>query len=298
MVEGCPLFRGWWVGVAILLWRWKLFSVSQLAMVWLARDVCADGGSGSCHHMWWAFRSPIRRQSVGRSMVGRMAATGSGHPGEYRLYRVNVVVCCCWRDVMVVPRKELWAIKVVVALSPGMWCTYVMHLGRVGVGVNMSKFGIVGEFPSLSHHGFWRRQIRFWDFLANSCKAEIVVTWPLAQFNSCTDLTVWEGILFAHSCHGGVSRGGRGHRIRVVVEGWDLDACGAVGVAGLVGCVAVGTADWWVGAGGASLAGRDGTWVVFCFVGIRTDGAAGQIFAQGGGVPVAVAVPTLGASSV
>jgi len=119
MVEGCPPFRVWWVGVAIMLRRCKLFSVSQLAMVWLAREVVAAGGSGPCHHVWWALRSPIRRQSVGRSMVGRMATTGSGHPGEYRLYRVNEVVCCCCRDVMVVPRKESWAVKVVVALSPG-----------------------------------------------------------------------------------------------------------------------------------------------------------------------------------
>jgi len=81
MVEGCPPFRGYWVGGAIMLWRWKLFSVNQLAMVLLAREVRADGGSGPCHHMWWALRSPIRRQSVGRSMVVRMATTGSGHPG-------------------------------------------------------------------------------------------------------------------------------------------------------------------------------------------------------------------------
>ena len=74
--------------------------------------------------------------------------------------------------------------------------------------------------------------------------------------------------------------------------------CGAVKVTGLVGCVTVGTADWWVGAGRASLAGRDGAWVVFRFVDIRTDSAAGWIFAHDGGVPVALAVPTLGASSV
>ena len=74
--------------------------------------------------------------------------------------------------------------------------------------------------------------------------------------------------------------------------------CGVVGVAGLVGCITIGTADWWVGAGGASLAGRDGVWVVFCFVGIHTDGAVGRVVAQGGGVSVALAVLTLGASSV
>ena len=74
--------------------------------------------------------------------------------------------------------------------------------------------------------------------------------------------------------------------------------CGAVKVTGLVGCVTVGTADWWVGAGRASLAGRDGAWVVFRFVGVHTDSTSGQVFAQSGGVPVALAVPTLGASSV
>ena len=45
MVEGCPPFWGWWVGLASSLWRWKLFSVSQLAMVWLAGEVRTDGGS-------------------------------------------------------------------------------------------------------------------------------------------------------------------------------------------------------------------------------------------------------------
>jgi hypothetical protein len=108
-------------------------------------------------------------------------------------------------------------VKVVVALSPGTQRTYVAHLGREGVGVNVSKFGIVGGFPCLSHHGSWRRQIRFSGFLVNSCNAEIVVAWPLAQFSSCTDPTACVGILFGHSCHGGVSWVGCGHRIRVVV---------------------------------------------------------------------------------
>ena len=160
------------------------------------------------------------------------------------------------------------------------------------------KFARIGGFPCLSHHGSWIRQIRFSVFQAKSRSVEIVGTWRLAQFNSCMDMKACGGILFGHFCHGGVSRGGGGHRIRVVVEGSDLDVCGAVGVAGHVGCVAVDTADWWVGAGRASLAGRDGAWVVFCFVGIHTDSAAGRIFAQGSGVPVALAVPTLGVSSV
>jgi len=53
-----------------------------------------------------------------------------------------------------------------------------------------------------------------------------------------------------------------------------------------------------VGAGGACLAGWNGAWVVFRFVGIRTDRAAQRVFAQGGGVSVALAVAALGASSV
>jgi len=129
----------------------------------------------------------------------------------------NEVVRCCWGDVMVVPTKESWAVKVVVAMSPGTQRMYVAHLGRVGVLVNMSKFGIVGGFPYLLHHRSWRRQIRFSGFLANSCNAEIVVIWPLAQFSCCTDPTVWEGILFRHSHHGDVFQGGRVHHIRVVV---------------------------------------------------------------------------------
>ena len=53
-----------------------------------------------------------------------------------------------------------------------------------------------------------------------------------------------------------------------------------------------------MGAGGAFLTGQDGAWVVLLFLGVRTDSAAGRIFAQGGGVHIAMAVPTLGASSV
>jgi len=298
MVEGLLPFLGWWVGIAGLFWRWKLLCSSQCAMAWLAGEVQAVWGRGPCHHGWCALRSPIIRQFAGMLSDGRRAASGSGLPGEYRLKMVKLVVCCSCCSVMVVPRKESWAVKVVVALSPGSWRTYVAHLGFVGVGRKRLKFSRSGGFPCLSHHGSWIRQIRFYVFLTKSQSVEIVVAWPLAQFNSCTDATTCGGILFGHSRHGGISQGGCGHRIRVVVEGSDLDACGAVRVTGLVGCVAVGTADWWVGAGGASLAGQDGTWVVFRFVGVRTDRAAGRVFAQGGGVPVALAVPTLGASSV
>ena len=168
--------------------------MSQLAILWLAGEMQADCGRGPCHHVWCALRSPIRRQSAGRSIVGRMAATGSGRPGEYRLYTVNEAVCCCCWIVMVVPRKESWAVKMVVAVSPGARRTYVAHLRCVVVGVKVSKFGSEGGVPCLSHHGSWRRQIRFSGFLANSCNAEIVVAWPLAQFSSCMDPTACVGI--------------------------------------------------------------------------------------------------------
>jgi len=267
-------------------------------MAWLAGEVRVVWGRGPCHHGWCVLRSPIIRQFAGMFSEGRRAASCSGLPGEYRLKMVKLVVCCSCCSVMVVPRKESWAAKVVVVLSPGSWRTYVVHLGFVGVGRKRLKFGWSGGFPCLSHHGSWIRQIRFSVFLAKSRIVEIVVAWPLAQFNSCMDPTACGGILFGHSSHGGVSRGGRGHRIRAVVERSDLDTCGAVRVAGLVGCIAVGTADWRVGAGGASLAGRHGAWVVFRFVSIRTDSVLGRIFAQGGRVSVALAVPTLGASSI
>jgi len=128
-------------------------------------------------------------------------------------------------------------VKVVVALGPGSWCTYVAPLGFVGVGRKRLKFGRSGRFPCLSHHGSLISQIRFSVFLAKSRSVEIVVVWPLVQFNSCTDPTACNCISFGHSRYGGISRGGRGHCIHVVVEGSDLDACGAVGVAGLVGCI-------------------------------------------------------------
>ena len=188
--------------------------------------------------------------------------------------------------------------NVVVAVSPSASRTYVAHLGRVAVGVKVSKFGSEGGVPCLSHYGSWRRQIRFSGFLANTCSAEIVVAWPLAQFSSCTNPTACGGILICYSHHGGVSRVGRSSRIRVVVEGLDLDSFRAVGVAGLVGGTAVGTADRGVGAGWASLAGRDRAWVVFGLVGFGADSAAVQVSAQGGVVAIALAVAALGASSI
>ena len=77
------------------------------------------------------------------------------------------------------------------------------------------KFGRSGGLPCLSHYGSWMRQIRFSVFLANSRTVEIIVAWPLVQFNSCRDLMVCEDILFGYSCHGGVSWVGRIIRVRV-----------------------------------------------------------------------------------
>ena len=118
------------------------------------------------------------------------------------------------------------------------------------------------------------------------------------QFNSCMDPTACEGILFGYFRHGGVFRVGCGIRVRVVVEGSDFDSLRAVGVAGLVGGLAIGTADWRVGAGWAFLAVRDGAGVVFGLMGFCADGAAGGVPAQGCWLPIALAVAALGASPV
>jgi len=174
----------------------------------------------------------------------------------------------------------------------------VAHLGFVGVVRKRLKFGRSGGFPCLSHHGSWIRQIRFSVFLAKSRSVEIVVIWPLAQFNSCTDPTVCGGILFGYFRHGGVSWVGCGIHVRVVIEGSDFDSLMAVGVAGLVGGLAVGAADWRVGAGRTFLASQDGAGVVFGLVGFRADGTVGGVPAQGCRVSIALAVAALGASPV
>jgi hypothetical protein len=69
-------------------------------------------------------------------------------------------------------------------------------LGLIGLGVNRSNSGRVGGFPCLSHHGSWRRQIRFSVFREKSCNAETVVAWLLAQFSSCTEATVGGAMVF------------------------------------------------------------------------------------------------------
>jgi len=65
-----------------------------------------------------------------------------------------------------------------------------------------------------------------------------------------------------------------------------------------MGGLAVGAADWRVGAGWAFLAGRDGAGVVFGLVGFRADGAAGGLPAEGCRVSIALAVVALCASPV
>ena len=82
----------------------------------------------------------------------------------------------------------------------------MVHLGFVGVGRMRLKFGRSGGFPCLSHHGSWIRQIRFSVFLTKSRSVEIVVAWPLTQFNSCMDPTVCEGIYSATSTMGASPR--------------------------------------------------------------------------------------------
>jgi len=55
--------------------------------------------------------------------------------------------------VIVVPRKESWAVKTVVAVKPSVQRIYLTHLGLVGAGVKVSKPGKEGVLPCLSHHG-------------------------------------------------------------------------------------------------------------------------------------------------
>ena len=55
--------------------------------------------------------------------------------------------------MIVVPKKDSWAVKTVVAVKLGVWRTYVTHLGFVGEGVKISNPGNEGGFPCLSHHG-------------------------------------------------------------------------------------------------------------------------------------------------
>jgi hypothetical protein len=51
IVEGLLPFRGWWVGIPGLLWRWKLLFSSQLTIEWVAAEVRALWGRVPCHHM-------------------------------------------------------------------------------------------------------------------------------------------------------------------------------------------------------------------------------------------------------
>ena len=56
-------------------------------------------------------------------------------------------------EVILVPKKESWVVKTVVALKPDVWHTYVTHLGLVGEGVKVSNPGREGGFLCRSHHG-------------------------------------------------------------------------------------------------------------------------------------------------
>jgi hypothetical protein len=91
--------------------------------------------------------------------------------------------------VIVVPKKESSAVKVVVAIRPDVWRTYVAHLGFVGIGVKVSNPDKEGGLPCLSHHGSCSKHIKFSVCRAKSSKAEIVVAWPHTQFSICTDPT-------------------------------------------------------------------------------------------------------------
>ena len=130
-----------------------------------------------------------------------------------------------------------------------------MHLGFKGVGVKVLNPGKEGGFPCLSHHGSCSKQIKFSVFRAKSCKAEIVVAWPLAQFSSCTCPTdARRAISDSYYRLWGVSHGGC---IRVGFGNFpNLDTLRAVGVTGLMRCITVGAADRRVGAGWALLANR------------------------------------------
>jgi hypothetical protein len=175
--------------------------------------------------------------------------------------------------VIVVPKKESWAVKTVLAVNPGVWRTYVTHLGLVGEGVKVSNPGNEGGFPCLSHHGSWSRQIRFSVLWAKSCKAEIVVAWPLAQFSSCTDPTdAGRAILDSFHRFWGVSHGGC---IRVYLGDFSkLNPFGTVGIACFMGRLTVGATNRGVSAGWTLLANRKSARVLLGLVGFCTNGTA------------------------
>jgi len=69
-------------------------------------------------------------------------------------------------------------------------------------------------------------------------------------------------------------------------------------VCSFVGSTTVGVADQWMGAGWAILVCRDGAWMVFHLVGLRTDSVACGVPPQGGWMSIALAVAVLNVSSV
>jgi len=58
-----------------------------------------------------------------------------------------------FNEVIVVSKKEFWAVKTVVALKLDVWRKYVTHLGLVDKGVKVSKPCREGGFLYLSHYG-------------------------------------------------------------------------------------------------------------------------------------------------
>jgi hypothetical protein len=177
-----------------------------------------------------------------------------------------------------VPRNESITVKVVVAIRPGVWRMYVTHLGFAGVGVNVSKPGMEGGLPCLSHHGSWIKQITFSVFRVKSCNADMVVAWPRTQFSNCTDPTdARRAILYGRSRFWGISHDGC---IRVCFGNLaKLNPLRTVGVARLVRRVTVGVADRGVSAGWALLANRESAGVLLRLMGFGTDRAAGVISA-------------------
>jgi len=165
------------------------------------------------------------------------------------------------------------------------------------VEVKILNPGREGGFPCLSHQGSWRRIKRFSDFRANSCNAETVVAWPLAQFSSCADPTDADMvILFGYSRFWGVSHG---CCIRVYFGNFaKLNPLRTVGVVRLVGCVTVGAANRGVSAGWALLANRERAWMLLSLVGVCADRTARVVPAQSRWVAVDLALAALGAPSI
>jgi hypothetical protein len=196
--------------------------------------------------------------------------------------------------VILVPRNESSAVKVVVSISPDVWRTYVAPLGFVGVGVKVSNSGKEGGLPCLSHHGSCSKHIKFSGCRAKSCKVEIVVAWPRAQFSICTaPYGCRKGHLIGHSCHRGVSCS-----CSSLGESSQLDSLGAIWVISFIRCVAVHTTDGRVGASWTFLANGKGIRMLSGIVGTGADGTAGVVPTKRSRISIGLAVVVLGTSSI